>query len=105
MMVLDLSGSMSSGRHRPTLLRFQSSRCSGPDYARSMAAYAASLDVTVITISLGDDADLDLMQDIADATGGEHFDATGSGESVLTERLTEAFRQVAASIKRTQLVQ
>jgi Flp pilus assembly protein TadG len=78
---------------------------SGPDYARAMAAYAAGLDITVYTISLGNGADLDLMQDIADATGGEHFDATGSGESALTALLTEAFKDVAAAIKRTQIVQ
>jgi Flp pilus assembly protein TadG len=77
----------------------------GPRYARAMARYAAGQDVTIHTISLGNDADLELMQDIADITGGTHFDATGSGESVLTERLTEAFRQAAAAIKRVQLVE
>jgi hypothetical protein len=78
---------------------------SGPAYARSMAAYAAGLDVKVYTISLGDGADLSLMQDIAQITGGEHFDATGSGEATLTDRLRDAFEDVAAAIKRTQLVQ
>ncbi len=78
---------------------------SGPDYARSMATYAAGLDITVYTISLGDDADLDLMDDIATLTGGEHFDATGSGESALTAALTSAFQSIGAAIKRTQLVQ
>jgi hypothetical protein len=77
---------------------------SGPDYARSMATYAAGLDVKVYTISLGNEADLVLMQDIAAATGGEHFDATGSGQAELTARLTEAFRKAAAAIKRVQLV-
>ena len=77
----------------------------GPGYARTMARYAAGLDVTIHTISLGNDADVDLMQDIADITEGTHFDATGSGKAVLTERLTEAFRQAAAAIKRVQLVE
>ena len=76
----------------------------GPGYARTMAAYAADLDVTIYTISLGNDADLDLMQQIADITNGNHFDATGSGEEALTERLTEAFRGAAASMKRARLV-
>ena len=69
-----------------------------------MASYAANLNVTVFTISLGNDADVDLMQDIADITGGLHFDATGIGQSQLTARLSEAFRKAAASIKRVQLV-
>jgi len=78
---------------------------SGPAYALSMAAYAAGLDITIYTISLGDDADEDLMNGIAAASGGEHFDATGSGEATLTANLTAAFQSIAAAIKRTQLVQ
>ena len=70
-----------------------------------MAAYAAGLEVTVYTISLGNGADLDLMQDVADIGGGIHFDATGTGEATLTARLTEAFRQAAAAMKRVGLVQ
>jgi hypothetical protein len=69
-----------------------------------MAQYAESLDVVVYTISLGNDADLVLMQDIADITDGQHFDATGTGQTQLTERLTDAFRKAAAAIKRVQLV-
>ena len=76
----------------------------GPGYARAMASYAAGLDVTIHTISLGNDADLVLMQQIADITGGQHFDATGSGWGTLTAQLTEAFEQAAAAIKRVQLV-
>ncbi len=44
------------------------------------------------------------MNDIAVTTGGEHFDATGTGEAQLTQKLTAAFKEVATSIKRTQLV-
>lgn len=80
-------------------------RNDGPGYALAMAAYAASLDIKVYTISLGDGADVDLMQDIANATDGEHFDATGSGVDSLTSLLTAAFRKIASTIKRTQLVQ
>jgi Mg-chelatase subunit ChlD len=76
----------------------------GPGYARTMAAYAAGNEVKVYTISLGNDADVTLMSDIATITGGEHFDATGSGEAQLTDRLSEAFRRAAATIKRAQLV-
>lgn len=76
----------------------------GPGYARQMAQYAADNDVKIYAISLGNDADLGLMQAIADISGGQHFDATGSGAAALTERLTEAFRQAAAAIKRASLV-
>ena len=44
-----------------------------------MASYANDLEVVIYTISLGDSADLNLMQDIADITGGTHFNATGVG--------------------------
>ena len=77
----------------------------GPGYARTMATYAADNDVTIYTVSLGNGADLVLMQDMADMTGGEHYDATGSGEAQLTAALTEAFKSAAAAIKRVQLVQ
>lgn len=76
----------------------------GPGYARSMANYADSVDVTVYTISLGNSADQDLMEDVAERTGGKHFDATGSGEAELTEVLTDAFREIGAALKRPQLV-
>ncbi len=76
----------------------------GPGYSRDMAEYAAGLDIEVYTISLGNGADLDLMQDIADIGGGEHFDATGAGEDELTAALTDAFRRIATAIKRSQLV-
>lgn len=78
---------------------------SGPAYAQSMAVYAAGLDITVYTISLGNDADLVLMGQIAQLTGGLHFDATGSGEEDLTAALTTAFEAIGAAIKRNQLVQ
>lgn len=76
----------------------------GPGYAREMARYAAENEVKIYAISLGNEADLGLMQDIADITDGTHFDATGAGEALLTERLTEAFRQAAAAIKRATIV-
>jgi hypothetical protein len=77
----------------------------GSGYALEMARYADRQDVKIYTVSLGDAADVDLMQAIAEAAGGEHFDATGAGEAQLTERLTTAFKEIATAIKRVQLVQ
>ena len=76
----------------------------GADYARAAAEYAASLNVTVYTISLGNEADVGLNQDIADITGGLHFNATGAGKIPLTVQLTEAFEQAANALKRVKLV-
>ena len=80
---------------------------SGSSYALQMADYAATLDVKVYTISLGSSADVDLMENIAERTGAQHFDATGSGggESQLTQTLRDAFKRAAAALKRPQLVQ
>lgn len=79
----------------------------GPGYALEMADYAASLGIKVYTISLGAEADEDLMEQIAERAGGKHFDATTQGNQVadLTAALTAAFKHVASDIKRTQLVQ
>ncbi len=76
----------------------------GAGYALQMAAYAANLGVKIHTISLGDSADEWLMTEIASATGGRHFDASGSG-SVLTTRLKNAYRGIANDINRTTMVQ
>ena len=78
----------------------------GPDdYAVDMANYASSMDITLYTISLGNGADKKLMTKIAQKGGGEHFDATGSGESQLTKKLNAAFNGVVLAIGHTQLVQ
>lgn len=77
----------------------------GPGYALEMAEYADSLEIDVYTISLGNEADLDLMEEIAALAGGKHFDATGSGVDTLTKKLTDAFRAAALAIKRSELVQ
>lgn len=77
----------------------------GEGYSLDMADYAATLDIKVYTISLGDSADVDLMEEIAERTGGLHFDATGSGEEELTEALTNAFRNIGMALKRPQLVE
>jgi Mg-chelatase subunit ChlD len=75
----------------------------GPGYAREMAHYAAGLNIKVYTISLGNAADEDLMEDIAEITGAKHFTAGGSS-SELPDKLKDAFRNVASDVKRTQLV-
>ncbi|MDA1017800.1 MAG: VWA domain-containing protein, partial [Planctomycetota bacterium] len=76
----------------------------GPGYAMQMATYAAANNVTVYTISLGNSTDQELMQNIADTTGGMHFLANGSGAVVLTQTLTAAFKDIAGAIKNTHLV-
>ena len=73
-------------------------------FALEMADYAASMDIVIYTISLGNSADEGLMQEIADRTGGQHFIAKGTGSELAT-KLESTFRHVANSIKRTQLVQ
>jgi Mg-chelatase subunit ChlD len=76
----------------------------GEGYAVDMAAYAASLEITIHTISLGNNADTALMASIANATGGEHFPATGTG-SELANQLDQAYRAIADTINRTILVE
>ncbi len=77
----------------------------GPEYAREMAAYAAGNKVAVYTISLGNSADENLNQEIANVTGGKHFLAKGQNAAVLTQALTEAFQDIAHEVKNTHLVQ
>jgi Ca-activated chloride channel homolog len=77
----------------------------GPGYALNMANYAAGLKIKVYTISLGNAADENLMQQIADITGGEHFRATGAKSDTLTKKLSSALERIADAIKQTQLVQ
>ncbi len=64
----------------------------GPD-ARAVAADAAEEGITVYTVSVGYTVDRDLMQDIAEATGGREFYAFGDPDEY-TEQLREIFRQI-----------
>lgn len=73
-------------------------------YALQMGSYASGMGIRVYTISLGNSADVGLMNDIANASGGKHFEAAGSG-STLTENLENAFRSVAGDISKTTIVQ
>jgi hypothetical protein len=64
---------------------------------RDEAVRCAEDGFPVITISLGANADKDLMQEVADTTGGVHFNVPG-GTSVsdYEEELKEVFRKIAA---------
>ena len=76
----------------------------GPAYAEDMARYAAKRKIAVHTISLGNEADVRLMERIAEIGNGRHFDATGSGVEDLSQKLITAFAQVVFALKRVQLV-
>ncbi len=67
------------------------------NYVRSEAAKCAANGFPVITISLGSGADTNLMQEVADMTGGIHFNIPGgSSVSDYEEPLKDAFREIAA---------
>ncbi len=59
---------------------------------------AAAARIKILTISLGAGADTSLMQQVADITGGVHFNVPG-GSNIATVRaqLQEVFRQIASS--------
>lgn len=59
---------------------------------------AAAAKIKILTISLGSGADTSLMQQVADITGGVHFNVPG-GSNIATVRaqLQEVFRQIASS--------
>jgi hypothetical protein len=63
---------------------------------RTEAQRAAAKGFPIVSISLGADADAGLMQEVADITGGIHFNIPG-GSSVADyeEDLEEVFRQIA----------
>jgi Flp pilus assembly protein TadG len=73
-------------------------------YALSQANVAKSQKVIVHTISLGNEADVDLMVQIASITGGTHFNATGAGFPSLTDSLTAAFEAAAAAGRHPRMV-
>src|SRR5690606_31704654 len=68
----------------------------GKQYALQEAQQCKQHRIPVVTISLGADADAKLMQQIADITGGVHFNIPG-GQSVsdYEEQLKDVFRRVA----------
>jgi hypothetical protein len=65
-------------------------------YLLDQAQIAADAGYPIVTISLGAGADTDLMQQVADLSGGIHFNVPG-GQSPLDmeEDLKDVFRQIA----------
>ncbi|MCP4591611.1 MAG: VWA domain-containing protein, partial [bacterium] len=68
----------------------------GPTYARSEAALAAEDGIQIFAVSVGAFADTDLMEDIAELGGGEHFHATGSIQTY-SDQLDEIFRHLGGA--------
>lgn len=68
----------------------------GKNYAISEATTAANAGYPIVTVSLGAAADENLMQSIADLSGGIHFNVPG-GQAVADyeEDLKDVFRQIA----------
>lgn len=66
-------------------------------FALSEAALCSTAKIKIMTISLGLGADQTLMQAIADATGGVHFNVPGAGTIAQYEaQLMAVFQQIAA---------
>ena len=66
-------------------------------YALDQADLCKTAKVKIMTISLGLNADTDLMQDIADATGGKHFNVPGGGTIAQYEQqLKDVFQEIAS---------
>jgi hypothetical protein len=64
----------------------------------SEAALANNSKIKILTISMGVMADADLMQQVADATGGEHYHVPGGANfATYEQQLLDAFRAIAAS--------
>jgi hypothetical protein len=63
----------------------------GPEPLLS-AKVAAQNNIVIHTITFSEDADIRRMQDVAQATGGEHFHADDQAE------LVEVFRRIAVTL-------
>lgn len=64
----------------------------------SEATAANNSKIRILTISMGIMADADLMQQVADSTGGEHYHVPGGANfSEYQQQLLNAFQQIAAS--------
>jgi hypothetical protein len=67
------------------------------DAAMDEAELCSIAGIRILTVSLGLGADQDLMQDIADETGGEHFNVPGGGTIAEYEaQLMAVFQKIAA---------
>ena len=61
------------------------------------ASLAAAAKLKIVTISLGSGADVQLMQQVADTTGGYHFNIPGGvDDSAYLIKLKAAFREIAS---------
>jgi len=67
----------------------------GPLWALQMAQAAASAGIQIYCISVGSDADRDLMQEIAQIGGGEEFFAAGDVEEY-SDQLVEIFGELGS---------
>lgn len=64
----------------------------------SEATAANNSKIKILTISMGVMADADLMQQVADATGGQHYHVPGGANfSQYQQQLLDAFQEIAAS--------
>lgn len=74
-----------------------STGASPAQFARDEADLAAASNIKVMTISLGAGADTNLMQQIADATGGQHFNVPGGqGVAQYEDELKQVFGEIAS---------
>ena len=66
-------------------------------YAVNEATLCRMAGIKIMTISLGLNADMELMQQIADMTGGKHFNVPGGGSVMqYEEQLKTVFQKIAA---------
>jgi hypothetical protein len=66
-------------------------------YAINEATLCRMSGIKIMTISLGLNADVELMQQIADITGGKHFNVPGGGTVMqYEEQLKTVFQEIAA---------
>jgi Mg-chelatase subunit ChlD len=74
-------------------------------YAFGKAMEAVAMGATIHTISVGADADRDLMEAIAFAGGGEWIDVPGgSTVAAMEEQMNEAFSRIAAKVPPPKLI-
>ncbi len=75
---------------------YSSGTTAGEQYALQQADLTADTGYPIVTISLGNAADTDLMAEIAERTNGLHFNVPGDGTVTDYEQgLLETFRQIA----------
>ncbi len=79
------------------LANASSTSASPKNFALDEAYLAKAANIKIMTISLGTGADEDLMQDIANISGGKHFNVPGGqGVAQYVEELQQVFGEIAA---------